>query len=239
MVKKNTQLLLLFCIVAFSFIYRVTLILLQTFPPGSDIGLHNSIVHSITQSGNTNFLWNYYHMGGGSSDTFPGYHIFVSYVILLTGMSDYVAHALVVSVFSSILVPVAFLITRKVWNDSAALIVAFLVAVSRYDIEMAMWGGYPNVITLTLIPLTFYLFLEKDRFSQLPFLAAASLISAAIFLTHSLSAVLFTAVTLATVFFYSTFHQKNRRTKNSRFCVAYPTYSRRLSCLSVPCPSCS
>ena len=30
---------------------------------------------------------------------------------------------------------------------------------------MLLWGGYPNVITLMLIPLTFYLYLQKDRFS--------------------------------------------------------------------------
>ena len=185
----------------FSFIYRVVLMLRETFPPGADIGLHNSIIHSITQSGNTNFLYNYYHMGGGSSVTFPGYHIFGSYIILLTGMSDYLAHALAVSLFSSLIVVVAFLLTRKVWNVSAAIIVAFLVAVSRFDIEMVMWGGYPNVVTLMLIPLAFYLFLEKDRFSRLPFLVVTSLVCGAIFLTHSLSAVLFIAITLATVFF--------------------------------------
>jgi hypothetical protein len=201
MFKTPKNYLLLSIIVVFSFIYRVVLMLRQTFPPGADIGLHNSIIHSITQSGNTNFLWNYYHMGGGSSVTFPGYHIFVSYLILLTGMPDYVAHALTVSLFSALIVLVAFLITRKVWNLSAAIIVAFLVAVSRFDIEILMWGGYPNVITLMLIPLAFYLFLEKDRFSLLPFLIVTSLVSAGIFLTHSLSAVLFIAITLATVFF--------------------------------------
>ncbi len=201
MFKTPRNYLLLSLILVFSFVYRVVLMLRQTFPPGADIGLHNSIIHSIIQSGNTNFLYNFYHMGGGSSVTFPGYHIFVSYVILFTGMPDYVAHALTVSLFSSLIVLVAFLITRKVWNVSAAIIVAFLVAVSRFDIEMLMWGGYPNVITLMLIPLAFYLFLEKDRFSSVPFLIVTSLVSGAIFLTHSLSAVLFIAVTLLTVFF--------------------------------------
>jgi len=139
-------------------------------------------------------------MGGGSSVTFPGYHIFASYMILLTGLSDYVAQVVVVSFFSTFIVAVAFLITRKVWNASAAIIVAFLVAVSRFDLEMLMWGGYPNVITLMLMPLAFYLFLERERLTALPFLIVTSLVSGAIFLTHSLSAVLFIAITLATVF---------------------------------------
>lgn len=149
-------------------------------------------------------------MGGGSSVTFPGYHIFTAYVILLTGLPDYVAQALVVSFFSTFIVAVAFLLTRKVWNVSAALIVAFLVAVSRFDIEMLMWGGFPNVLTLMLMPLAFYLFLEKDRFGALPFLVSSSLISGTIFLTHSLSAVIFVVVTVVTVFFSVIFAGKMR-----------------------------
>jgi len=205
---RNYALMIL--ILAFSFIYRIALMLRETFPPGADIGLHNSIIHSIMHSGSINFLYNAYHMGGGSSVTFPGYHIFTAYIILLTGLPDYVAQAAVVSFFSTFIVAVAFLLTRKVWNTSAAIIVAFLVAVSRFDIEMLMWGGFPNVITLMLIPLAFYLFLEKDRFGVLPFLVSASLISGAIFLTHSLSAVIFVAVTVVTVFFSLIFAGKMR-----------------------------
>ncbi len=214
--------LLLSLIFIFAFVFRVALMLRETFPPGADIGLHNSVMYSITQSGNTNFLWNYYHMGGGSSVTFPGYHIFTSYIVLLTGMPDYVAHSLVVSLFSSLIVVVAFLITRKVWNVSAALIVAFLVAVSRFDIEMIMWAGYPNVITLMLIPLAFYLFLEKDRFSFLPFLVVSSLVSGAIFLTHSLSAAMFVVIALATVVFGTVFPQKVGEKRKNLFIWLLP-----------------
>src|SRR3990170_2723503 len=115
MFKLSKSHLLLFLIVVFSFLYRVFLMLWASYPPGADIGLHNSIIHSITQSGNTNFLWNYYHMGAGVSLTFPGYQIFVSYIILMTGLPDTLAHALIASLFSSLIVVVAFLITRKVW----------------------------------------------------------------------------------------------------------------------------
>ncbi|MFB3889170.1 MAG: hypothetical protein ACE14S_06735 [Candidatus Bathyarchaeia archaeon] len=199
MFKSSRNYLLLSLIFVFSFVYRVLLMLRETFPPGADIGLHNSIIYSITQSGNTNFLWNYFHMGGGTSLTFPGYHIVVSYVMLLTGMPDYVAHALVVSLFSSAIVLVAFLLTRKIWNETAAIVVAFLVAVSRFDIEMLMWGGYPNVITLLLIPLAFYLFLKRDQLSPAAFLAVTSLVCASIFVTHSLSALMFVAITSITI----------------------------------------
>jgi len=194
--KKHALLLLIF---AFAFIYRVVLMLWQTFPPGADIGLHASVINSITQSGNTNFLSDFYQMGGGLSLTFPGYHIFAAGIIVMTGMPDYLAQTIIVALFSSLIVLSAYLITRTVWTESAALIVAFLVAISRFDIEMLMWGGYPNVITLLLIPLTFYLFLQKDRFSLTPFLVSTSILVGSIFLTHSLSAAVFVGITMVTV----------------------------------------
>src|SRR4030067_1719583 len=101
MSRSSRKYLLLFLILAFAFGYRAMLMLWADSPPGADIGLHNSVIHSITGSGNTDFLWNNYQMGGGSSLTFPGYHIFVSYIIFMTGMPDYLAHSLVVSFFSS------------------------------------------------------------------------------------------------------------------------------------------
>ena len=199
MLKANRTYLLLLLIFTFSFIYRMLLMLWNGFPSGADIGLHNSVIYSITGSGNTNFLYNAYQMGGGTSLTFPGYHIFASCVILLTGLPEYIAHAVVVALFSSLTVLCAFLITKSIWKESAAFIVAFLVAISRFDIEMTLWGGYPNVITLMLIPLTFYLYLQKDRFSLTPFLVSTSIIAGSIFLTHSLSAAIFVGVTVLTV----------------------------------------
>jgi hypothetical protein len=147
------------------------------------------------------FLYNFYHIGGGISLTFPGYHIFTASVIMLTGLPETVAHATVVSLFSSLIVLCAFLITKRVWSTSAAYIVAFLAAISRFDIEMLMWAGYPNVITLLLIPLTFYLYLEKDRFSKLPFFVSTSILAGSIFLTHSLSAGMFVCITAAAMLF--------------------------------------
>jgi hypothetical protein len=208
MSRSSRKYLLLFLILAFAFGYRVMLMLWADFPPGADIGLHNSVIHSITPSGNTDFLWNNYQMGGGLSLTFPGYHILVSQVILLSGLPDFLAHTLVVALFSTLIVACAFLITRKMWTESAAFIVAFLVAVSRFDVEMLMWGGYPNVITLMLIPLIFYLFLQSERFSLSTFLATASLLCGALFLTHSLSALVFDGTALVIVIFVAILSKK-------------------------------
>ncbi|MDR2720161.1 MAG: hypothetical protein LBC03_05110, partial [Nitrososphaerota archaeon] len=180
MVKDtNKRLILIFAIFIFAFLYRFLLMTNGTYPPGADIGLHNSVLHSITQQGgNVDFLYNYYQMGGGLSITFPGYHIFVAQVMLLTGLSEYLVHALSVSLFSSVIVLVSYLLTRAVWKESVALVVAFLMAISRFDFEMLFWGGYPNVVTLLLIPVTFYLYLQKNRFSRVPFYVSTSLLIA-------------------------------------------------------------
>jgi hypothetical protein len=202
MLKTNRIYIVLFSIFTFSFVYRMLLMFLGGYPPGADIGLHNSLIYSITGLGPTDFLYNFYHIGGGISLTFPGYHIFTAGVMMITGMTgsmEYIAHALVVSLFSSLIVLCAFLITRRIWSTSAALIVAFLAAISRFDIEMLMWAGYPNVITLLLIPLTFYLYLQKDRFSKAPFLISTSILVGSLFLTHSLSAGIFISITAVAV----------------------------------------
>jgi hypothetical protein len=197
--KANSEYVILLILFAFSFIYRIAMMLWQTYPSGADIGLHNSVIHSITQGGNTNFLYNFYQMGGGLSLTFPGYHIFASGIIIMTGMPDYLAQTFIVALFSSLIVLSAYLVTKAAWTESGALIVAFVVAVSRFDIEMLQWGGYPNVITLLLIPVTFYLFLQRGRFSLMPFLISSSVLVGSIFLTHSLSAVVFVGTTAVSV----------------------------------------
>jgi hypothetical protein len=201
MLKANRKYLLLLLIFTFSFIYRMLLMLWDTYPSGADIGLHNSVIYSITGSGNVNFFYNFYHMGGGLSLTFPGYHLFASSIILMTGLPEYVAHAAVVSLFSALIVLATFLITRRVWSEPGAYIVTFLAAISRFDIEMLLWGGYPNVITLLLIPVIFYLYFQKDRFSIAPFLVSTSILAGSIFLTHSLSAAVYVAITVVTVLF--------------------------------------
>jgi hypothetical protein len=94
------------------------------------------------------------------------------------------------------------------WTESAAFIVALLVAISRFDIETLMWGGYPNVLTLMLIPLIFYLFLQTDRFSLKTFLATTSLLAGALFLTHSLSAFVFGGTTIVIVVFAAIFSKQ-------------------------------
>src|SRR5512147_2232910 len=88
--KTSKRLWLLLIIIAFAFVYRVFLVTMNTYPPGADIGLHESVINSIT-SDKTSFFYNYYHMGGGLSVTNPGYHIFTAFIIAMTGAPDYLA----------------------------------------------------------------------------------------------------------------------------------------------------
>ncbi len=174
-------------------VYRILLLQVDPYPPSSDIGLHESIINSIIlKSGN--FTWNYYHMGGGPSLTHPGFHVFVSFIILITGMPDYVAQFATAVLFSSLIVLCAFLLTKSLWGlRGATLIAAFMVCFSRLDIEIVLWGGYPNIVTLLMIPLVFYVFLRKDL-SPHVFLVISSLLVSAIFFTHSLSALVFICI---------------------------------------------
>jgi hypothetical protein len=126
----------------------------------------------------------------------------------MTSIPDYLAHALVASFFSSFIVLCAFLIGRRVWGESTGFIVAFLVAISRFDVEMLVWGGFPNAVTLLLIPVVFYLYLERERLSAVPFLVTTTLLSGAIFLTHSLSAVMFVSITFSTVVIATIFSKR-------------------------------
>ena len=224
MFKATKQYVLLLLVFTFSFVYRLLLMLWQTFPPGADIGLHNSVIYSITQSGNTNFLWNFYQMGEGLSLTFPGYHIFASGIIMITGMPDYLAQSVIAALFSSLIVLCAFLITRTVWTESGAFIVAFLVAISRFDMEILLWGGYPNAITLFLIPLTFFLYLQRGRFSLAPFLCSTSILVGSIFLTHSLSAAVFVGIIFVTCLFVIIFPKTLNTSRKNVFHWLLPVF---------------
>jgi hypothetical protein len=205
----SKRLVLVFGLFVFAFLYRVLLMTHGGFSPGADIGLHNSVVHSIiSQGSNVDFLYNFYQMGGGLSLTFPGYHLFVAQIILLTGMPDYLVHTVVGCLFSSVMVLVSYLLTRVVWRESVAVVVVFLVAVSRFDIEMLFWGGFPNVVALLLIPVTFYLYLQKSRFTKMPFYISSSLLVGSIFIVHSLSSVVFVSILFFVIVFGLVFGKK-------------------------------
>ncbi|MDR0372247.1 MAG: hypothetical protein LBI79_01595 [Nitrososphaerota archaeon] len=195
MVDKRKSSLLLLTIVTIGFFYRFVLMTMHGYPPGADIGLHESVINSILAP-KTSFFYNYYHMGGGLSATNPGYHIFTSFLISMTGAPDYLIQAVVASLFSTLIILCTFLVVRRGWGELAGFVVAVLITFSASDILMLSWAGYPNIVALALIPLLFYLFFEPVKLSQKNYLIAASLIVTALFLTHLFSAIVFLTITL-------------------------------------------
>ena len=170
-----------------AFLFRVGVIFHDEYPSSSDIGFHSSIINLILDE-ETLPLWNPYHMGGEPLATPPGYHLFASFIVLFTGMPLLVGQLLIAALFSSFAVFPTYLISKKIWrNTSAGFLAAFFVTVSSLSLEMLGWGGYPNVISLALILIIFYLFLRDTDHSHNFNLFTAALLFGSLILTHLFS----------------------------------------------------
>ncbi len=161
-------------------------------------------------------------MGGEVELEFPGYHIFALTLMTITGMPNYIAQGIVAALLSSFTILAAYLVTRTVWNETVAIITALLLTVSRFDLEILSWSGYPNLTVLFLMPVTFYLFLKRDKLTPAPFLAATSLLSASILLTHSLSAAVYVAITAATALILMLYPKPFGETRKSSLQLVTP-----------------
>jgi hypothetical protein len=153
--------------------------------------LHGSVINLILDEGKLP-LWNPYHMGGEPLATPPGFHFFVSTLILLTGMPLLLAQLITAAFFSSFIVFPAYLVSKKIWNShSAGFLAAFFAAISALSLEMVSWGGYTNVVSLALIVVIFYLFLKDiDQPSHFNLLIGMLLFGCLI-LTHTFSLFVF------------------------------------------------
>jgi len=131
-------------------------------------------------------------MGGEPLATPPGFHFFVSILILFTGMPLLFAQLITAAFFSSFIVFPAYLISKKMWKShSAGFLAAFFAAISALSIEMASWGGYTNVVSLALIVVIFYLFLKDiDQPSHFNLLMG-TLLFGSLILTHTFSLFVF------------------------------------------------
>jgi hypothetical protein len=183
--------LLLLAIFSFAFLFRVAVIFHNEYPPSSDIGFHSSIINLILDEGELP-RWNSYHMGGEPLATPPGFHFFVSILILLTGMPLLFAQLITAAFFSSFIVFPAYLVSKKMWRShSAGFLAALFATISALSIEMVSWGGYANVVSLALIVVIFYLFLkELDQPSHFDLLMGMLLFGSLI-LTHTFSLFVF------------------------------------------------
>lgn len=203
--------MLLFLIFSVAFLIRVAVIFYNEFPPSSDIGLHSSIINLILDKGELP-LWNPYHMGGEPLVTPPGFHIFVSTLILFTGMPLLFSQLITAAFFSAFIIFPAYLMSKRIWRSQiTGIIAAFFAAISALSLEMISWGGYPNVISLALIIIIFYLFIrDTEQPSHLSILIG-SIIFGSIILTHSFS--LFVFFPILIVYFVFLFIGRLRKIK--------------------------
>ncbi len=186
---KNT--LLLLAIFSFAFMFRATVIFHNEYPPSSDIGLHGSIINLILDQGELP-SWNPYHMGGESLATPPGFHFFVTTLILLTGMPLILAELVTAAFSSSILVFPAYLVSKRIWRShNAGLLAAFFAAVSALSLEMISWGGYTNIISLSLIVIIFYLFFRDIDQPNHKHILIGTLLFGSLIITHTFSLFVF------------------------------------------------
>jgi hypothetical protein len=170
-----------------AFVLRVAILFRSEYPPSTDIGLHSNVLNLILDSGQVP-TWNPYHMGGEPLTNTPGFYLFASFLVLLTGMPQLTAQALIAALFSAFTVFPAYLIARKIWkNNSVGLLGAFFVAVSTFSIEMLGWGGYPNIVSLTLIGIVVFVFLKNSNQPHFFKLIIMALLLGALALTHLLS----------------------------------------------------
>jgi ABC-type arginine transport system permease subunit len=223
MVDKRTAKFLLLALLAIGFSYRIALTTWSGFPPGADIGLHQSVINSILAP-KTTFFFNYYHMGGGVSVTNPGYHIFTAFIITVTGATEYLAQAVVASLFSALIVLCAFMIVKLVWGELAGFVVAVLATFSASDIIMLGWAGYPNIVALALIPLLFYLFLLPEKFSQKQYIIVSSIITGALFLTHTFSGIVFCTIAIFALLVSTIFKKSTKISKNNALTWLTPIF---------------
>jgi len=127
-------------------------------------------------------------MGGETLATPPGFHFFVAIVILLTGLSVVTAQVITAAFYSSIIVFPAYLVSKRIWKKSSAgLLAAFFAAVSALSFEMISWGGYTNIVSLSLIITLFYLFLKDISYPRYRHLVMGALLFAALTITHTFS----------------------------------------------------
>ena len=141
-------------------------------------------------------------MGGEPLATPPGFHFFVSILILLTGMPLLFAQLITAAFFSSFIVFPAYLVSKKMWRShSAGFLAAFFSTISALSIEMVSWGGYTNVVSLALIVVIFYLFLKDIDQPNHFNLLMGTLLFGSLIITHTFS--LFVFFPILILYFFS------------------------------------
>jgi len=129
-------------------------------------------------------------MGGETLATPPGFHFFVTTLILLTGMELIFAELITAAFYSSIIVFPAYIVAKKIWkNSNAGLFASFFAAISALSLEMISWGGYTNIVSLFLIITIFYLFIKDIDTPTHNHLIVGAILFGSLIITHTFTMV--------------------------------------------------
>jgi hypothetical protein len=155
-------------------------------------------------------------MGGQLLPTPPGFHFFVSILILFSGIPLLFAQLLTAAFFSSVVVFPAYLISKRIWGKSnAGVLAAFFAAISALSLEMISWGGYTNVVSLALIVTILYLFLRDMNHPNIFNLVVGTLLFGGLILTHTFS--LFVLFPVLIIYFIFLLIGRGRKLKVMNF----------------------
>lgn len=212
---KNKNTLLLLAIFGFAFLFRVAVLLHNQYPPSSDIGLHGGIINLILDQG-TLPIRNPYHMGGQLLPTPPGFHFFVSILILFSGIPLLYAQVITAAFFSSFIVFPAYLVSKKIWrNTTAGILAGFFAGISTLSFEMISWGGYTNIVSLALIVTIMYLFLRDISNHRIFNFLIAGVLFGSLIITHTFS--LFVLLPILVLYFIFLLLRKAWKFKDIEF----------------------
>jgi hypothetical protein len=155
-------------------------------------------------------------MGGQLLPTPPGFHFFVSILILFSGIPLLFAQLLTAAFFSSVVVFPAYLISKRIWGKSnAGVLAAFFAAISALSLEMISWGGYTNVVSLASIVTILYLFLRDMNHPNIFNLVVGTLLFGGLILTHTFS--LFVLFPVLIIYFIFLLIGRGRKLKVMNF----------------------
>ncbi len=167
---------------------RLAPIIWSARPPGTDYGLHLYYAEQYLALGFPPGPLPYYQLGLTRWPQFPGGSIFFGWLSLLSGVPVFGTMA-AASLLGTIECLGIFALARRVLGrDDLALFAAAAGALLPIPLEVTGWGGYPNLVALAFLP---YALLALLAYWEEPTPTRAwtfALASAAVALSHHLSA---------------------------------------------------
>lgn len=146
-------------------------------PYGNDASYHVGFIKNIIATGN---------LGGypGSYQNYPGYHLLFVFIGLITETSLKVTQFIIaiIQILFSIFI---FMLTRKIFNDKAALISTLFVTLSPY-LLISRYYYFPNAFSVIFFTLILYLFFYPNA-KTAAFVLLLIIVFAAIVFTHPLT----------------------------------------------------